>query len=142
MGTQQLSEERRETMKRFAALGLILLLAGGLAYGKDFEVKKKAGDYAVEMKIDRNPPVVGDNNMTIELKDGSGKHVTDAKVVVHYGMPAMPGMPPMNYKTDASLDGNKYKALMKLSMSGSWNIDVKISRGGKTETAKFNIDAK
>jgi hypothetical protein len=32
--------------------------------------------------------------------------------------------------------------VMKLSMAGSWNIDVKITREGKTTTAKFTVDAK
>jgi len=120
----------------------VLLLVAGIAYAKDYEVKKKAGEYDVEVKIDRNPPVVGDNNVKIEIKDSSGKYVTDAKVVVDYGMPAMPGMPAMNYKADAELKGNEYKAKMNLSMSGSWNIAVKITRAGKTSTMKFTVDAK
>jgi len=54
----------------------------------------------------------------------------------------MPGMPAMNYKADAELKGNEYKATMGLSMSGSWNIAVKITRAGKTSTMKFTVDAK
>ena len=73
--------------------------------------------------------------------DASGQYVTDATVKVDYSMPAMPGMPAMNYKTDASLSGRKYTAKMNLSMSGSWNIAVKITKGGKTSTVKFNVDA-
>ncbi|TAL25878.1 MAG: hypothetical protein EPN94_04360 [Nitrospirae bacterium] len=128
-------------MKRLAVIGLVLLLIAGVAYAKDYEVKKKAGDYDVEIKIDKNPPVVGDNNIEIEIKDASGKYVTDAKVKVEYSMPAMPGMPAMNYKTDTELKGYEYKAIMNLSMSGAWNIAVKITRGGKTTTVKFNVDA-
>ncbi len=128
-------------MKRVAVMSLILLLIAGLAYAKGYEVKKKAGDYNVEIKIDKNPPVVGDNNIEIEIRDASGKYVTDAKVKIDYVMPAMPGMPAMNSKTDAELKGNAYKAKMNLSMSGAWNIAVKISRGGKITTVKFNVDA-
>lgn len=129
-------------MKRLAVITMILLMVSGIAYAKNYEVKKKVGEYEVEVKIDKNPPIVGDNNIEIEIKDASGKYVTDAKVVVDYSMPAMPGMPPMNYKTDASLKGNEYKATMNLSMSGPWNIAVKITRGGKTSTVKFTVDAK
>lgn len=129
-------------MKKIALSFLVMLFVTGIAYAKDYEVKKKAGDYEVEVKIDKNPPVVGDNNITIEIKDASGKYVTDARVKVEYSMPAMPGMPAMNYKTDAALSGNEYKAKMNLSMSGAWNIAVKITRGGKTSTAKFNVDAR
>lgn len=128
-------------MKKLTIITMILFLAVGIAYAKDYEVKKKAGEYDVEVKIDKNPPVVGDNNIAIEIKDSSGKYVTDAKVKVDYSMPAMPGMPAMNYKTDAELKGNEYKAKMNLSMSGSWNIAVKITKGGKTVSMKFNVDA-
>lgn len=128
-------------MKKLTIITMILFLAVGIAYAKDYEVRKKAGEFEVEVKIDRNPPVVGDNNLKIEIKDTSGKYVTDAKVAVDYSMPAMPGMPAMNYKTDAELKGNEYKARMNLSMSGPWNIAVKITKGGKTSSMKFNIDA-
>lgn len=128
-------------MKKFAIFSLILLLIAGIVYAKDYEVKKKAGDYDVTVKIDKNPPVVGDNNITIDIKDASGKNVTNAAVRVEYSMPAMPGMPAMSYKTDTDLKGNEYKGKMNLSMSGAWNIAVKITSGGKTTTVKFNVDA-
>ncbi len=121
-------------MKKLVVFTLILLLIAGIAYAKDYEVKKKAGEYDVEIKIDKNPPVVGDNNIEIEIKDAAGKYITDAKVTVEYSMPAMPGMPAMNYKTDAKLKGNEYKAMMNLSMSGAWNIAVKIIRGGNNNS--------
>ena len=119
----------------------LLLIAAGAVYAAGLEVKHKAGDYDVSVKFDKNPPVVGTNNMKIEVRDASGKYITDAKVKVDYSMPAMPGMPAMNYKTDAVLSGQEYTAKMDLSMSGSWNVALKILRGGKTSTMKFNIDA-
>jgi hypothetical protein len=135
------AKRKGENMKRLTVLTIILLLIAGIAYAKGYEVKKKAGEYDVEIKIDKNPPVVGDNNIGIEIKDASGKYVTDAKVKIEYSMPAMPGMPAMNYKTDTELKGYEYKAKMNLSMSGSWNIAVKITRGNKTSAIKFNVDA-
>jgi hypothetical protein len=129
-------------MKKIGVLVVVLLFVAGVAYAKDYEVTKKAGEYTVEVKIDRNPPVVGDNNVKIEIKDAAGKYVTDAKVLVDYGMPAMPGMAAMNYKTDAEAKGNEYRAKMNLSMSGSWNVAVKVTRAGKTSTMKFTVDAK
>jgi len=128
-------------MKRVLIILTGVLLLCGAAYAKDYEVKKKAGDYDLEITIDKNPPVIGKNNMEIEIKDKSGKYVTDAKVSVEYSMPAMPGMPAMNYKTVAELKGEEYKATMDISMSGSWNIVVKITRRDKTSKAKFSIDA-
>ena len=129
-------------MKKTIVFTVILLLVTGIALAKDYEVKKKAGQFDVVMRIDKNPPVAGDNNVSIEIKDSSGKPVTDATVKVDYGMSAMPGMPAMNYKADAVLKGSEYKAVMNLSMSGPWNIAVKIVRAGKTSSAKFSIDAR
>jgi hypothetical protein len=128
-------------MKKLFVCTVVFLLIAGMAYAKDYEVKKKAGAYDVTFTIDKNPPVVGDNNVTVVVKDSSGKDVTDAKVLVDYSMPAMSGMPAMHYKADAELKGNEYKTKMVLSMAGSWNIAVKISKGGKTSTVKFSVDA-
>ncbi len=119
-----------------------VLLVAGIASAKGYEVQKKAGEYDVTVAIDRNPPVTGNNGISISVKDAAGKPVKDAAVKVEYSMPAMPGMPPMNYKTDAVLHGDEYKAVMALSMGGSWNIAVKISKAGKTSTVKFTVDAK
>jgi len=129
-------------MKKLAVLIFILLLVAGIAYAKDYEVTKKAGEYNTTVRIDKNPPVVGDNNVSVEIKDASGHHVRDAKVIVDYSMPAMQGMPAMHYKADAELKGDEYKAKINLSMSGSWNMAVKITRTGKTSTMKFTVDAK
>jgi hypothetical protein len=129
-------------MKKAIWMIMILLLVAGAAWAKDFTLTKKAGDLTVDIKIDKNPPVVGNNNMMVGIKDASGKEVTDAKVAVDYGMPAMPGMPAMNYKTYGMLHGSLYHAIMNLSMSGSWNVTVKINRQGKTVSTKFSIDAR
>lgn len=128
-------------MRRLTVFALILFLSAGIAYAKDYEVKKKAGDYDVLVKLDKNPPVAGDNNIAIEVRDSSGEYITDAKVSVAYVMPAMPGMPAMKYKADTELKGNEYRAGMNLSMSGSWNVTVKITRAGKASTMRFTVDA-
>jgi len=129
-------------MKRLVFIICVLFLAVGLAYAKDYEMTKKAGEYTVLVTIDKNPPVTGKNNMAVGIKDGAGKGVTDAVVTVDYVMPAMPGMPAMNYKAGASLKDKRYLATLNFSMSGSWSISVKITRGGKTQSVKLNVDVK
>jgi hypothetical protein len=119
-----------------------MCLAAGMAAAKSYELQKKSGDYTLDIRLDKNPPVVGDNLMELTIKDTDGKAVTDAKVAVNYTMPPMSGMAPMNYKTDAVLKGEKYQATLKFSMSGSWNVEVKISRADKTTPVKFNVDVK
>ena len=129
-------------MKKLMMIGLAVMLSAGVAAAKDYEVAKKAGAFDVVVKIDKNPPVTGDNGVTIAVKDAAGTAVKDAKVLVDYSMPAMPGMPPMNYKADAVQKGDVYSANMNLSMAGPWNVAVKISAGGKNGSLRFTIDAK
>jgi len=129
-------------MKKFTIIGLALLLAAGTAYAKGYEVQKKAGEYDVTIVFDRNTPTASDNAVGITIKDAAGHIVKDAVVKIEYSMPAMMGMPPMNYKTEAVLKGDEYKATLGLSMSGSWNLAVKITRAGKTSTMKFTVDAR
>ena len=129
-------------MKRLVLIIFVLFLAVGLAYAKDYEMTKKAGEYTVLVTIDKNPPVTGKNNVAVGIKDGAGKDVTDATVAIDYVMPAMPGMPAMNYKADVRLKDKRYLAILNFSMSGSWSIAVKITRGGKTQSVKLNVDVK
>jgi hypothetical protein len=121
---------------------LLVVLVAGTVLAKENTVQKKAGDYSVEIKMDKDTPVVGSNNVEIMIKDKAGKAVTDAKVVVTASMPSMPGMPAMENKADAKLDGGKYKAKIDLSMGGSWNMSARITQGGKTATAKWTVDAR
>jgi hypothetical protein len=129
-------------MKTLTVCLVALLLVAGIVYAKEYEVSKKAGDYNVLVKMDKNPPVAGNNNVEITITDASGKNVTDARVVVNYSMPAMPGMPAMSYKADAQPDGKVYKTKVNYSMAGSWNNELRITRNDKTQTAKFTVDAK
>ncbi len=129
-------------MRRVVLAVMVVFLFGGLAIAKDFEVTKKAGDYTVVVTIDKNPPTTGDNNLSVSVKEGSGADIIDAKVSVEYSMPAMSGMPAMKYNANAGLTGKIYKAKVNFSMSGSWNMVVRIVRGGKTAQAKFTVDAR
>ena len=129
-------------MKRIVLMAVVFLLAAALVYAGDYEVSKKAGELSVLIKMDRNPPISGDNNMEVAITDAAGKAVTDAMVAIAYSMPAMAGMPAMSYKADGKLKGTVYRAKIIYSMSGSWNNEIRITRGGKTATARFTVDAK
>jgi hypothetical protein len=121
-------------------VALSLFLAGPALAGNT--ITKKAAEYAVDITIDKNPPVVGKNNVDVGVKDKAGSAVTDAKVVVEISMAAMPGMPAANYKSTAQLSGDKYKAVIQPSMKGPWGLAVKITRAGKTDTARTTIDVR
>jgi hypothetical protein len=115
-------------MKRITILAIILLLLAGIAYAKDHELTKEAGQYNIAVKIDKNPAVVGDNNVVIGITDASGHHVGDARVELYYFMPSMPSM---NYTADARPEGDVYNATVKPTMPGDWDLEVKFTRPGE-----------
>jgi hypothetical protein len=134
--------EDRGRIRRAAVCLAVCTLLIGTALAATLEIKKKAGDYDVELRIDRNPPVVGDNGLSLKITNGNGEVLKDAKVLVNYYMPPMPRMAPMNYKTPAKLKKDAYTVSMRLIMAGPWVIVVKITVGDKTTSARFQIDAR
>ncbi len=128
-------------MPKWFVFALILLSIPAVANPSGYEVKRKAGEYEAGVKIDRYPPVLGDNKIEIDIKDAAGNRVTDAKVLVNYYMPPMPRMAPMNYKTDAKLKKENYMATMNFIMTGPWYISIIINHAGKISTTRFNVDA-
>ena len=120
---------------------LLVFLTASAAYSRELTVKKNARGYQVEATIDNYPLVIGDNHIKIGIKDGSGKSITDAEVLVNYYMPPMPRMVPMNYKTKAELESEIYGAKMDIIMAGPWYIRIIIKHEGKIFSAKFNVDA-
>lgn len=130
-------------MRRIApALSLIFFICVTFGCAKGYELTKTAGGYNVTIILDKNSPVAGENNMTIMIADAAGKAVTDAVVGVEYTMPAMPGMPAMNYTAESALKGTTYQTTLNLSMPGAWNIAIKITRNNKIEMVNFNVDAR
>ena len=131
----------KASMRTWVIVIIVLFLTVPAAHSGGLTVRRDASPYQVEVGIDRNPLVIGDNRIDIRVKDGSGKIITDAQVLVNYYMPPMPRMAPMNYTTEASLKGGKYRMTMRIIMAGPWYIKIIISRGGSTVTTKLNVDA-
>lgn len=128
-------------MKKIFLLLFILLLAFSSVQARSLTLFTKTGIYEVEIVMDRNPPILGDNRIEISIREVSGRQVTEALVLVNYYMPPMPRMAPMNYLTKAKPKGDKYQADIKLIMKGPWIIAVKISANGRMTTARFTIEA-
>jgi hypothetical protein len=127
-------------MKRILLAGVLILMVVGCSNVKDTEMTKKAGPYTVIVKMDKNPPVMGDNSISITIKDATGKAVKDATVSLDYEMPAMPGMPAMQYNVQPILNGDSYTGTVNFSMGGAWGLNIKIIRDGKTDMVKFTVD--
>ena len=123
-----------------------VVIAGLVLFGcsKGYEKKTVAGDLAITLSVDRYPLVKGDNTLSVKVADASsGKPVTDAAVSIRYFMPAMSGMAPMDFNTQAVLKGDQYAFSANVPMEGGWKTEVSVARPGKpAATATFNIDAR
>jgi hypothetical protein len=132
-------------MRKFVFVPLIvLLLAGlGLASAREYRVSGKAGGYTVNVIFDNSPLEKGNNPVKIAVSDADSRPVTDAKVVVDYSMPTLPGRPSMmSYTATATGNGNTYKAMLDLSMRGEWTFVINVTRAGKTDAMTFNLIVK
>ena len=123
------------------AVVIALLVLFGCSKG--YEKKTVAGDLTITLSVDRYPLVKGDNMLSVKVADASDKPVTDAVVSVRYFMPAMPGIAPMDFNTQAALKGDQYAFSANVPMEGGWKAEVSVVRPGKpAATATFNIDAR
>src|SRR4030042_2271414 len=113
-------------MKHIILILMVLFLSIGPACGMDYEVTKKAADYTVQVKIDRNPPAVGDNNIMIWLKDAAGSNVKGATITVDYSKSTMFWMPVKKYHVYAQPHENNYHAILELPTQGSWSVPINI----------------
>ncbi len=133
-------------MKRYTIALLIAVIAAPLLTGcsRGYESQKNADDLKITLFVARYPLVKGDSNLlTLKVDDVAGKSVTDAAVKVHYFMPPMPGMAPMDYWTDAFRKGPLYVCSANISMEGGWKAEVSVMRQGKPAVVTtFNLDSR
>ena len=113
-----------------------------IAWGGDYKVRRTVEGHTLDITLNRNPPIMGKNEIRIEIKDTHGKFVTNNLVTVNYYMPPMPGMPPMNYTLKAVPHGSGYVATMDFIMTGPWNVVVKASTAGKQLRLTVPIDVR
>jgi hypothetical protein len=118
----------------------VLIISSLSAFAGEYEVKGKAGDYDIAVRIEKNPPARGYNNIDVAVMDANGKPVTNVQVRVEYLMPSLPGRPPMmEYSTTAKPSGHYYLARLDFSMAGEWTVILKVIRAGKTDTMEFSF---
>ncbi|MBI3757771.1 MAG: efflux RND transporter periplasmic adaptor subunit [Deltaproteobacteria bacterium] len=100
--------------------------------------EKKVGSLTVTVSTAPDTAKLGENTLRIQVKDGTGKPVTDAAVSLEYTMD-MPGM--LIDKAAAKHTGDGvYEAPVRFAMAGPWGVTVSIQRPGQAEArARFSI---
>ena len=79
------------------------------------------------------PPTSGTNTFEVTVKK-DGAPVNDATVTTVFTMPAMPSMNMPEMHSNASLapaGEGRYRGTGELSMSGTWNVRVTVTRDGQ-----------
>jgi YtkA-like protein len=95
----------------------------------------------IEFQSEPDPPASGDNTFEVVVTQPDGSPVTDATVEAVFSMPAMPSMnmPAMRSTTALAHQGSgRYRGTGQLSMSGTWNVIVMVSRGAE-ELGRRNL---
>ncbi len=126
-------------MKKVVVVLMALMFFSSIVYAGSLAFEKKAGDIAVNVSIDNNPPKVGKNRMNVELWDDNGEEITDAKIDIYYFMPSMRAM---NYTTSAEFKDGVYTAVIKPTMPGEWDVDITIKGKGADRKTIISFDAK
>lgn len=103
----------------------------------------KAGKYTVTLTTQPASPTVGDNHVTLTVKDGD-KPVNGAGVSLHVDMVGM--SMPADVKAAPGTSDGQYVATVPLGMAGQWKLNVNIQgmAGMAMEgdgTASFTVTA-
>ena len=127
-------------MKTLLKLLSILVLVTTLLNAAAFE--KVAKFRTTKVLITSEKPLVVGNNTIEMLLTLKSKVSEGAKVSVKVFMPAMPGMPAMESKSEAkSLGNGKYSTNINFAMGGTWQIHFIVTpKVGKKIRVKTSVN--
>lgn len=131
--------------KKLAMVFVAALLAAGLAAcggGVEAGPAGVTGDLQLSLTTRPSPPVRNQSaTVVVEVKDGAGKPVEGATVMLSSGMVGMSHGGPKGQLED--MGGGTYEGAGKFSMGGTWRIQIEASTGGGTPTTgRFDIEVK
>jgi len=117
-----------------AAALLAALLAGCAGRDGGTAPTQTVGAYRIAVANRPAQPVVGDNTLLIDVRDGAGNPVAGPTVVeALVTMPAMGSMPRMESKGVVKrLKPGRYEARYGLAMGGDWTVEVWITSPAAT----------
>lgn len=105
---------------------------------------ERAGNLTVSFSNPKGRFSEGDNDFTVEFKDGGGKPVDAGAITINFDMPAMGSMAHMHSgaKLMTTDKPGVYRGTVNLDMNGSWEVSV-IYKGAAGEgKGNFSIIAK
>ncbi len=101
-----------------------------------------AGNYKIQIKLDPTKPKIGNNQLTLIIRDTKDQPVSDVTIQIYAEMPAMGSMQAMREPISIENSGvGQYQGHYSLPMNGSWPISINLSSKsqGKAELV-FDIN--
>ena len=123
--------------KTLILLAGILMILSSSAFGFNAEFVSNA--MKIRTVSESSTLSVGDNAVTIEITDSTGRFIKDMVVDVYYFMPSMPAM---NYEAKSTLTDSTYSTVIKPVMPGEWTADISVKKSGeviKKVSVNFNV---
>jgi hypothetical protein len=103
-------------------------------------------ELVIEFRSEPDPPEAGDNTFEVTVTQPDGSPVTDLTVTTVFSMPAMPSMNMPAMRSTTTLghqSAGRYRGTGQLSMGGTWNVTVTVSREREELGSKqFSVVAK
>ncbi len=108
----------------------ILLLLAACSRAPATAAQAKAGDLDVQLGVEPDPPITGENHLLVTLRDGD-KPVDGATLALDVDMPAMGAMPEMKAQGAPTALGNgRYSLAYPLAMQGDWFLSLSVEAAG------------
>ncbi|WP_439510586.1 efflux RND transporter periplasmic adaptor subunit [Marinimicrobium koreense] len=105
--------------------------AGAMDKNSDGELPYRSGPYRLGVSIDPTTPRVGENILSVALRNADGAPLDNADIKAVAEMPAMGAMPAMQAPADMqAIEPGLYRGTFEPSMDGSWPLTLKIEAPG------------
>jgi Cu(I)/Ag(I) efflux system membrane fusion protein len=108
--------------------------AGDASAGTVIPPGEVSDGLVVTLGTEPNPPKKGENAIRVTVTRSDGSPVSAGTVTAVFSMPAMPSMNMPEMRSDAALQhegGGRYQGTGQLSMSGTWNLTIRVAEGDK-----------
>ncbi len=127
-------------MKILIRVLISLILGISLLQAAAFEKELRSATVKIHLSSDK-PLSTGSNTLILTISK-DGKTFLGEKLSVRAFMPAMPGMPAMESKAEASpLGDGRYEVKLNLAMSGTWQVHIFITPAeGKKSRVKTSLN--
>ena len=135
LGSQQIRHPSTVTLLRWSLLG-VLVLALAACGGSGITQTAQTERYNIAMTLDSAS--FGERTATISLNDRSGQPATADQVVLAPVMESM-GMAAPELTAQPIAPGRYQVKGEFFSMLGEWLVNVRVSSGGKDDTASFKF---